>query len=566
MRAGTLVIAQSSFAFADWLVLGGYFALLAVSGWWLSRRKQGDTRDYFLGGRSIPMWAVAISFLATAQSAATFLGAPEIAYRGNLTFLSVSIAQVIAALLVAFLFIPRFYRHNVTTVYGLLETKLGRTSKQAASGMFMVGRVFASGARLYMAALAAAMILFGDIQAGQVAVAIGVMVFIGIAYTLVGGVRSVIFTDVIQACVYVGAAIAAIVVLWRLLPFESVGEAVTSLAKPQAAGELSGGGAAEASKLTVVDTSFGGFGKGFTIWTVLTGWTLLNLAAFATDQDLAQRTLTCRNARSAGRSVVVAMVVGAPVTLLFLLVGTLLYAYYTHKVSTGAAAGLPGDDRKVFLTFIMSDMPVGLAGLMIAGLIAAGLSSFNSALHAMASAFVDDIYRAVRPGRDERHYLNVGRSAVVGWGLVLGAFAIVCIAWQQSEGASLIAFALGVMMFAYSGLLAVFLTAMFTRRGNTVSVIAALVTGFVVVLLFQKAVWVRVTPDTWHAHVPAGPWQMVVATAAAFGVCCLGRRSTSVASANDMACKVYSSPPVLPRGESTDGEAVAGVCASSESR
>ncbi len=554
MWAGTLVIAQTSFAVADWLVLGGYFVLLAVSGWWLSRRKQGDTRDYFLGGRSIPMWAVAISFLATAQSAATFLGAPQIAYKGNLTFLSLSIAQVIAALLVAWLFVPRFYKHNVTTVYGLLEAKLGRASKQAASGMFMVGRVFASGARLFMAALAAAMILFGDIQAGQVAIAVGVMVFIGIGYTLVGGVRSVIFTDVIQACVYVGAAVAAIVVLWRLLPFESVGEAVASLAKPQAADGETG-----PSKLTVVDTSFGGLGEGFTIWTVLTGWTLLNLAAFATDQDLAQRTLTCRNARSAGRSVVVAMLVGAPVTLLFLLVGTLLYAYYNHQVASGAAGSLPGDDRKVFLTFIMSDMPVGLAGLMIAGLIAAGLSSFNSALHAMASAFVDDIYRSIRPGRDERHYLHVGRTAVVVWGLVLGVFACVCIYWQQAEGASLIAFALGVMMFAYSGLLAVFLTAMFTRRGSTASVVAALVTGFVTVLLFQKAVWVRVTPGAWHAHVPAGPWQMVVATVAAFGVCCLGRRSELIAREDETASADQSLPDAPRRVGSVEVEPLAGV-------
>jgi len=502
----------------DWLVLLGYFLLLGVSGWWLSRRKVGDTRDYFLGGRSIPMWAAAISFLATAQSAATFLGGPQIAFGGDWTYLSVSIGQIVAAILVACFFVPAFYRHNVTTVYELLERRIGGRAKRAASGMFMVGRVFASGARLFMASLAVSMILFSDIAIAHVSLAIAVMVVIGIFYTLVGGVRSVIFTDVIQAVVYVGAAIAAIGVLWWRLPMDTP-TIIDMLAKPTPG--LSG----VENKLTILDTDFGGFGSEhtFTLWTVLTGWMLLNLAAFGTDQDLAQRTLTCTSARRAGGSVIVAMLVGVPVTMLFLMVGSLLYVHHVVQAGDATSPIVTGDTRKVFLAYIMDDMPIGLTGLMLAGLIAAGLSSFNSALHAMASAFVSDVYRNAQPARDERHYVRVGRLAVIAGGVLLGAFACLRAAWQKAEDSTLLAFALKVMTFAYSGLLAVFLTALFTRRGSNASVIAALVVGFVVVLIFQQPIWERIAPQPWRDFTLAAPWQMVLATALAFVVCVMGK-------------------------------------------
>jgi len=194
----------------DWLALGVYAGVLALSGTWLGRRRQSGADDYFLARRQMPAWAVAVSVLATSLSAATFIGGPEQAYRGNLTYLSSNIGAVIAALFVAGIMIPAFYRHRVATVYELLEFRFGKAARRAASAMFLIGRVFASGARIFIAALPASLILYGDLAPGHIATAIAALSLAGITYTLAGGVRSVIWSDVIQTAVFLLAAAAAV--------------------------------------------------------------------------------------------------------------------------------------------------------------------------------------------------------------------------------------------------------------------------------------------------------------------------------------------------------------------
>ncbi|MDH3585178.1 MAG: sodium:solute symporter, partial [Phycisphaerae bacterium] len=495
----------------DWLVLAAYFSVLAVTGWILARREQRNARDYFLASRSMPVWAAAVSLMATALSGATFIGGPEQSFRGNLTFLVFSFAQIIGILIVAAFFIPAFYRNDVVTVYGLLERRFGAVSKQAASWMFMIGRVFASGARLFIAALAASVVLFGETLPWQISVAIAAMVVVGIAYTLMGGIAAVVWSDVIQAVVFVTAAIAALVVLAGLVPadFDSI---LAALREPAAG---------KPSKLTVIDPGVGEFGSGhtFSVMTALTGLVILSIGSFGTDHDLAQRLLTCRSAKRGAQAAILGIVLAVPVTALFLVVGLGLWVFYQRADLMGGTVAPLDDSRTVFLNFIMDHMPTGMGGLMMAGLFAAGLSSFNSALNAMASTFVSDFYQPRRPGRDPLHYLRVGRIAVCAWGVVLGAFAVASIFIQKASGTTLIDYALGVMVFAYAGLVAVYLAAIFTRRGNDRSVIAALVVGFVCVALLKWQPWA--TADTRLDL--AFPWQLLIATTLAFGVCCLGR-------------------------------------------
>jgi len=513
----------------DWLVLAVYAGVLVASGLWLGRKKQSGTEDYFLAGRGMPAWAVAISILATSLSAATFVGGPEQAFRGNLTYLSSNIGAILAAVFVAWVMIPVFYRQRVATVYELLESRFGSTARRAASGMFLIGRVFASGARIFIAALPASLILYGDLAPGHLATAIAALSVAGIVYTLAGGMRSVIWSDVIQTAVFLGAAVAAVVVLFGRIPI-SFGEILSTLASTPAQP-----GAGEGSKLVALDAGLDwnmphlGFDPSvpYTLLTAFTGMALLNIGAYGTDHDLAQRMLTCRSPAKGSWSVILAILIGLPVSFLFLAIGLLLYIFYQLPQVMGAAA--PGygidDTRQVFLTFMLRELPPGMAGVMLAGLFAAGLSSLNSALNAMGSSFVNDWYRGAVPGRDEKHYLRVGRSAVAGWGIVLGGFAMGCIYWQRAAGQSLIDFALGVMAFAYSGLVAVFLTAMMTRRGNGMSAVLALATGFVTVLLLQPWAWSYWAPAGWEETQIAFPWQIVIATSLAMGVCCLGRPS-----------------------------------------
>jgi SSS family solute:Na+ symporter len=514
-------LASSSFVALDWVILAGYLVLLGVTGWWLSRKKQTGTDDFFLGSRQMPVWAVAFSVLATSQSAATFIGGPGKSYSGDLSFMLFTIGQIVAAVIVAFLFIPVFYRHKVATVYELLELRVGRPARQAASWMFMVGRVFASGARLFIASLAVSLIMFGDIIWWHVSAAIVVMTLLGIFYTLFGGIRSVIWTDVIQTFVYIGAALAALIVLWNIIPADS-SQILTALSE----GRSDGG-----SKLNWFNTSFGGFGPEhtFTIWTALIGFTLLNIGFLGADQDGMQRMLTCKSARHGAQSALGAILLGIPVTLLFLAVGLLLWVLYTQpQLMAGALPGaaVSGEAvqaKDVFLRFIMTQMPAGLGGLMMAGVIAVGLSSINSALNAMASTFVNDVYRHWRKDRDEKHYLRVGRLGVFVWGVILGVFAIFCFFWQQASEIPLIVFALNVMAFAYAGLVAVFLTVLLTKRGSNASVIASLIVGFLLVLLMQPAIWTHIAPSSLGDTTLALPWQLTIATGVSAIVCCLGK-------------------------------------------
>jgi Na+/proline symporter len=252
--------------------------------------------------------------------------------------------------------------------------------------------------------------------------------------------------------------------------------------------------------------------------------------------------LTCRSAVKGSQSAIGAILIGFPITLLFMAIGLLLYIYYDRPGLMGAASPgpRPGEPKDVFLSFIITQMPAGLAGLKMAGMFAAALSSLSSALNAMSATFVNDAYRRFRPNLPERRYLVAGRLAMLAWGAILAGFACVCIAWYRAQGGqTLIDFALSVMNFAYAGLAAVFCTAIFTRRGNSASAIAALAVGFLIVLALQPSVyhhwsgiggWTLYTPYSTTTknllpdNPPAGPWTLLIAFMAALICCCLGSR------------------------------------------
>lgn len=495
-----------AFSPADWVVVAAYFALLVLTGVWLSRRQRG-TEDYFLGGRRMPAWAVAVSVLATALSAATFIGAPEQAYAANLAYLSASLGQILAALVVAFVFLPVFYRTGVTTVYELLQTRFGQEARLAGSALFMLGRVMASGARIYIAAHALSYVIWQDIDdPGHLLVGIAMLSATGVLYTVAGGIATVIWTDVVQTVVFVGAVLIAAVVLALSLP-------VTT---PEFFRTLSGADAG--SKLTLIDLTLDP-GVNFTLWTALTGWVLLNLGAYGADQDLAQRLLTCRSAARASWSLISSALIGIPVTLLFMVIGLMLFVRDRHAGQEAAHTAEP------FLHYITTGLPPGVGGLLVAGIFAAGLSSLDSALNAMSSTFVNDFYKRLRPGLAERHYLRVARGGVVGWGLALCAFASLCVFWQRAQDETLIGFALGVMTFAYAGLVGVFLCALLTRRGTNTSAVSALAAGLLAMLAMEAATHVPGLGFDW-----ASPWRLVLATTLSFAVCASvpgRRRATS---------------------------------------
>ncbi|MBB5210748.1 sodium:solute symporter [Microbulbifer hydrolyticus] len=508
---------ELQFTGLDWGIFALYLGVLAASGWYFSQNRANNSRDYFLAGNSMPMWMVAISTLATTQSAATFLGGPDLGYRGDLTYLFTNVGAVIAAIVVARFLIPRFYAHRVTTVYELLQSRFGEKAKNRAGGIYLLGRVFASGARLYMAAIAVSMILFNDIAANHVIAAVILLTAAGLLQTLIGGVRSVIQSDVLQCIVYVSAAVAVVAVLLWQIPAD-MGQLFAALNTPP-------GG--EASKLTLVDTSWD-LSDPFNLWATLTGFVLLNIAAFGLDQDVTQRILTCKTPRDGARAVLFSVVMVVPVMAVFMGIGLLLHIFYQNpQLMAGTSVSAPsGGDVTVFMHYVLNEMPAGLRGLVTIGVIAAALSTLNSSLNSMASVLTEDLYRhwlRVRGiHRPAAHFVRAGRWGMALVASALGGMAILCFFWQQISDLPLITFALSVMVFAYSGLLGVFFTVLLTRRGNASSVGWALAVGFVVTLL-QQPWMITLLTDTNEPLVIAFPWQLCLGTLASFAVCNLGK-------------------------------------------
>ena len=510
----------------DWLIVASYVAVIAAASLWLSRRRAGDARTFFLAGGAVPPWLAAISVLATTQSAATFLGGPDYGYRGDFTYLGANIAALLAAFVVARVFMPRFYAQGVTTVYELLGRRFGAGAMRAAGAMFLVGRVLAGGARLYLAAVAVSMLLFMTVSAGGVLTAAALLVTVAFAFSVRGGLHSIVWIDLIQFAVYAGAALAMLLFLRALIPLP-LGRILQGLAVTPEGHD----------KLRLFNLSLDP-SQPFALPAIVCGLTLLNIGSFGLDQDVTQRLLACKDARAGARGLYISVLVAVPVVAVFIAIGSLLYVVYRRPDMMGPAgqaigAAAPGGDITIFMRFILTRAPSGLRGLATVGVIATCVGTTMSALNAMASVLVQDFYRPWRAGealrRPEHHYVRAGRIGMAVMGLATLAMAVFSFYWRQYSDTPLLEFVLSVMNFAYAGLLGVYFTAVFTRRGSTASVIAALAVGFGVILLLQPYV-------ADHMGLPgvlrrlAFPWQLCLGSAAAFVTCMMGR--TTEASAD----------------------------------
>lgn len=478
---------HSAFSYVDWIIFFSYFLLLGTTSIILSRTKILSSRDYFLSPNKMPMFAVSLSVLATSQSAATFLGVPEYSFTTDFTFIGFYFSGLLGVIFVAYVLIPKYYEIKAVTVYELLELRYGESAKKQAGIMFLIGRIMASGARLYIGALAISMILFSDIAFLHVSISISILMFGALAYTYFGGVRSVILSDVIQAITYIAAGVAVLIYLYYSL--ENI-DIIQTLK--------------EHNKLNFIDTSING---NFNIIGLFSGWFLLNIAAFGLDQDMTQRVLACKNKNEAAKSLILSIILTIPVVLLFLAIGALLYLFYMQSSITQT---FEGEKITIFMYYILNEMPQGLRGLVTVGAIAAALSSANSVLGAMASVAIEDLYKPWKQKQveiDEYHFVKASRVAVLFFALLLSLMAIVSYFWQHYTNLSLINFALGVMAFAYTGLLGVYFSALFTSRGNSTTVTFALIGGFITVLALQ--------PYTFGINLGFS-WQIVIGTVIAF--------------------------------------------------
>ena len=438
----------------DWMVVVVYAT--TVVGWGVvASRRQKSTTDFFLGGRNLAWPLVGISILATAFSASSLLGGPGEAFGHGLLWLQLQLGDLLAILAVCFLFIPFYQALRSTTAYEYLEFRFGAMARVLASLLFQLQVLFRVGVLVYGPALALSTITGIDVQIAIVAVGV-----VALAYTSLGGMTAVVWTDVLQLAVVIGGVILSCVVVTRGIP----------------------GGLSEAFELAAADgrTRIVDVGQSWqsvrSIAGAVIGYGILSLSVAGTNQQPVQRYLSCSSTRDAQKAALTGWAVGAFVTVVTMLLGVLLYAYY--KVHLGELPTQISDDA-VFPHFVATRLPAGLAGLIVSAIFAAAMSSLDSALHSLTTSSVVDFYeRFFRPGRSDEHYFRVTRWVLLAWGIAgIGAGLYVA-----GKG-SLLAMAVRYVGYFAGPVLGLFLLGILTERTNGRGAVVGVATAFLTVIV-----------------------------------------------------------------------------------
>ena len=447
---------------------------------WACGRRQRDLRDYFLGGRSVPWAAVLASIVATETSTVTFISVPAFAFAansrgegGNFTFLSFVLGSLLGRLVVLGCLLPAYFRGELLTVYQLLEQRFNRTVRQTASVLFLITRSLADGVRLMATALVlVALVPWSEFTA---ILALGAVT---VLYTWMGGMRAVIWTDVIQWAVYLVGATTAAVLLWQGIP----GGWATVVAVGH-----------EQGKFQVFDFTLD-LARSYTFWAGVVGGAFLTTATHGTDQLMVQRYLCARSLRQAavallGSGVAVFLQFG-----LFLGIGLLLFVFYQQAGSLPAEVAQRPD--RVFPHFVATALPAGVKGLVVAAVFAAAMSTLSSSLNSLAAASVSDFYRAWNPGRmNTRAELTISQWLTLAWGLVQMA-----VAWSATHLAErVVDTVLALASFTNGPVLGLFLLGLFTRRVDSFGALTGLAAG----LMGVATLW-STGKVSWQWYVVAG--------------------------------------------------------------
>ena len=438
------------------------------------RASQKTLKDYFLGGRTVRWWAISLSIVSAETSTLTIIGTPALAFAGNLGFLQVVCGYLVARVVIAVLFIPQYFRGEMYTAYELMRRRFGERIRRFTAATFLVVRALAEGVRVFAISIVISIILgTGEFTS------IVLITLLTLFYTFEGGMTAVIWTDVVQMFLYVGGAVLS---FWMILHNVPGGwSEVVRLAGP-------------AGKFQIFDfrleLSGEFFSRTYSFWAGLACGCFLATGTHGTDQLIVQRLLSARNQRESKTALLASGVVIVFQFTLFLLIGVLLYVFYQKS---GQAPPRPLD--RLYPSFIWNRLPAGLAGIVIAAILAAAMSNISAALNALASATIMDFYKPLfgSAGRDERHYLRLSRLATVAWGAVLVGIALLARHWG-----SVLEAGLAVISVTIGTLLGVFLLGILTRRANEPGAIAGMVAGFGAMAylhFFTHAAW------TWYVVI-----------------------------------------------------------------
>jgi SSS family transporter len=509
-----------------------FFAIISIG--LRMGRKERDLEDFALGRRQIPWWAVLASIIAAETSAGTFFGTPGEGYAlRNYTYIQLAFGTIIARILVSFIFIKPYYDHKVFSIYEYLTVRFGVGSKNAASAVFMFTRVLASGARLYVAAIALVLAyeMIRGTRPGQtetLLIYIGatvVIVVLTAIYTTIGGIKAVVWTDFIQASIMIGSALAALGLLYSAIP-----------GGWQKIVELHGSFRLSDVITTGLDPAKSGWDKikgmfeiEYTIFAGLIGSTFITMATHGTDQDMVQRMLTAKDIKRSRLSLILSGLADIPIVVIFLTIGILLWVFYQSLPDPN----LPKKTNEIFSYFILNSLPPGMRGLLVAGIFATAMGSLSTALNALATSYTRDWHEPYfQKNRGDAASLRTVRWATV----VFSALMIVVAAATAyfviiRPDKRIVPIALGIFGYTYGSLLGVFLVGMLTKkRGSDFGNVLGMITGFVAVAilsglpndlarlfggdLYQQPAWLPVIEF---------PWRILFGTLVTFAVACAFR-------------------------------------------
>jgi len=437
------------------------------------KESQKSLKDYFLGGRSTPWWAIAFSIVSAETSTLTVIGTPPLAFAGNLGFLQVVFGYLLARIVISILILPHYFRGELFTAYELMQRRFGPRLRRLTSGTFLLLRALAEGVRVFAISIVISIVL----GMGEIA-SIAVIVCLTLFYTFEGGMTAVIWTDVVQMLLYVGGALVSLFVML---------------------GQIPGGWAEvwhkgmEAGKFQIFDThmdlSLAYFARQYSFLAGILGGCFLTTASHGTDQLMVQRLLSARNQTESRRALMGSWFVIFFQFTLFLVIGVILWVQYGN---TGQAQ--PATPDRIYPEFIWKSLPTGVAGLVIAAVLAAAMSNLSAALNSLSSTTIMDFYKPKFPQKPESHYLRLARLATIVWGVVLFGIGV-----MARHVHSVFEAGLGIASILYGALLGVFMLGVLTRRVGERAAMVGMMAGLSVNLYVRFG-----TPVAWTWYVLIG--------------------------------------------------------------
>ena len=478
------------FTFLDLVVLALYMVGVTALGIRLGRG-QKSARDYFVASQEIPWWAVLFSVVATETSALTFISIPGLAYLGDLSFLQVAVGYLLGRLVISAMLLPRYVEGKLVTAYAMLEQRFGLATRRFASITFMFTRAFGDSVRVFATAIPVALIIGPIVPAQWVApLSILILGLFTVVYTYEGGMRAVVWTDVIQTGIYMLGALFAVVLIGRGVD----GGWSAILADAAASG-----------KLRIIDT-YTGFDRAHTLWAGLIGGAFLSMASHGADQLIVQRLLASNNLRDARRALIGSGIAVIVQFAVFLIIGVGLHAFYQGRQ-------FPASDQ-IFPTFIIEVMPPGVTGLVVAAILAAAMSTVSGSINSLSAATTHDIYLPLRKTSiDEATLFRMGRRFTIFWAVVLIGGALL----YRAQGTPVVVVALSIASFTYGGLLGGFFLAVLWKRATQMHALIGMATGivamtFVVFAARISSAWPALAPALEPFTRIAWPWYVLIGT------------------------------------------------------